>query len=115
MTASPLLPALWHTLYSNIGCTSDGSESNPCRSSAFSARPALRNSSDTIPGAGAFGHCALQNAENFWIIHHRDVEAHETSGRLRDAENVARREQDVVGKGASGDVGGIDVVRQLAP
>ena len=65
--------------------------------------------------AGAFGHCTLQDAEDFGILHHRDVEAHETSGRLRDAEYIARREHDVIGKGAPGDVGGIDGVRQLAP
>jgi hypothetical protein len=36
MTVSPLWPALWFTSSSNIGCTSDGSESNPCRCSPFS-------------------------------------------------------------------------------
>jgi hypothetical protein len=71
--------------------------------------------SSTDFGPGAFGHCALENAEDFGILHHRDVEAHETSSRLRDAEYIARREQDVIGEGAPGDVGGIDGVRQLAP
>jgi hypothetical protein len=43
--------------------------------------------------SGAFRHCGLEDAENFWIIHHRDVEAHEASGRLGDAENIPRRKK----------------------
>jgi len=52
MTASPLWPALWFTLFSNIGCTSDGSESNHCRCSACSARPAsMTNATPTTEAA----------------------------------------------------------------
>src|ERR1700722_557296 len=60
-------------------------------------------------------HRLFEHFENAGMGAERDVEAHEAASRLRQAEHIAWRKDDVVLQSMSRDVGGVEALGQARP